>query len=162
MSKINELCKIHINGRLKIVDGDGVVLLDKQNLILRGAKTIMANALTGSPSADRKAYMSFGTDDTAPLVTDVRLGTQVHQIGCGYEDSTPPYFVDYTETDETTTSMATVVFSGVVASSVEIDIKEAGLFSIKEYLFSRIVFDEISKSAGTAWLVTWTLEMSLT
>lgn len=158
----NTLCNLKVHGHLTIVDGNGNLILSKNNLVLRGAKTIMASALAGGPSCDRVAYISFGDDDTAPLVTDVSLGNQTNQIVCGYDCDTPPYFEDQEETDGTETLMGNVVFSGIVDSDTELAIKEAGLFSIKEFMFSRVTFSEITKSAGTSWLVTWKLELSLT
>jgi len=55
-----------------------------------------------------------------------------------------------------------VVFSGIVnGDTVLTGITEAGLFSAKEFMFSRILFESsISKSAGSAWLVTWTMEIT--
>jgi len=158
---LSESLKFEINGYLKIVDSKNRVVLDKKNLIVNTAKTIMASTLAGSPSADFISYISFGDDDTAPVVSNTQLGNQLSQIVVSFQNQPTPFFDDQTETDGSITNSADVTFSGIVASDVTFTAKEAGLFSFKEFMFSRITFSEVVKAAGDPWLVSWKLQTRL-
>jgi hypothetical protein len=162
MSYYKESVDFNIEGHLKIKSlRTGRIILAKKNLIVNSAKTIMASTLAGSPSGDFINYIAFGDDTVAPVVSNTALGNQVHQITCGYQTQPVPFFEDQTETDGSTTITSTVIFSGIVDSDAEFSATEAGLFSQKEFLFSRVTFDEITKNIGEPWLVQWKLIIGL-
>lgn len=162
--KVIESVGLKVDGYFYITDQNNNVIVAKKNLIVNTAKTIMASALAGNPGDDYVSYIAFGDPDggaTAPIVTDVALEKQVYQASVSYQSTSPPYFEDQTESGGTTTQTSTVIFSGIIDSSSSFNATEAGLFSLKEFLFSRITFSQITKNAGDTWLVKWKLAMSL-
>lgn len=159
-----EPVRFSVKGRLSIVDQDNNLILAKDNLVVNSAKTIMASALVGSPSDDFISYISFGNPDggaTAPVVTNTALENQVNQTNISYLGQSVPYFESQLESGGGTTQSSTVIFSGIIDKSISFSATEAGLFSVKEFMFSRVIFSSITKNTGSSWLVKWQLEMSL-
>lgn len=160
--KIKEKIRLNLKGLFTIQDENGIIL-QKSNLIVNNAKTILGSALVGSPSGDYINYISLGDGTTAPTVSDAILENQLYQIEVGYNAEPKPYFTDQTTAGGAIIQLANVHFSGIIPLTKELtDVTEAGLSSAKEFLFSRITFDPITKTTANAWLVTWKLEMELT
>jgi hypothetical protein len=157
MASLSDTLNLSIHGFLSIVDNNGKPILAKKNLVVNSAKTVLTSALVGNPSGDYISYLAFGTGINAPLITDRGLYNQIYQVNVSYESQTAPFFEDQIEADGSTSQMATVVFSGIIPEDAEFTTTEAGLFSIKEFMFSRLVFPAILKQAGAAWLVRWYL-----
>ncbi len=158
---ISESANFLIKGRFSIVNSRGDTILSKDNLVVRSAKTIIASALAGSPSADFISYVSFGDDNTSPVVSDTGLGNQVAQAEVSFQTQPTPFFEDKKESDGSITNSSDVTFSGIIASEKAFTAREAGLFSFKEFMFSRITFSNVVKSSGDPWLVSWKLKMEL-
>ena len=154
-----------INGTFLIKDiASGEVILKKKNLVVTGAKTIITSALVGGPSGDFISYMGLGTGTGVPLLSDVDLEVQVSQVPAAYYSDPKPLFEDQTEPNGDIIQLANVTFFGIVEDGSPIEgksITEAGLFSAKEFMFSRIKFDAITKPTGSSWLLAWKLEVNL-
>jgi hypothetical protein len=163
MNIIKDSCNLKISGNLRIVEQEtGKIILDKKNLVVNSARTVIASSLVGGPSGDFLAYISLGDGTSAPLETDVKIENQLHQLQVSFLQEPKPMFEDHTETDGEITSLADVTFFGIIPSSVELtNIQEAGLFSNKEFLFSRITFNALTKAAGFSWLLGWKIEIKI-
>ena len=161
MINVKEQLNLQFKGHLNIKTMDDNIVLNQNNLVVNNAKTIVTSCLAGSPSADFISYIGFGTGTVAPVIVDAQLGNQIHQIDASYKETPRPFFKDGEDALGNLIQSTEVVFSGVVGGdTILTSITEAGLFSAKEFLFSRILFEApISKSAGSAWLVTWTMEI---
>lgn len=164
---ITESPSFKIVGKLHIYDMTNKrIVLEKNNLTVNTAKTIMASALTGHPSCDYISFISFGSDvslvtPTPPTIVDRALVNQIYQSNCSYDSPPTPYFENQIESDGTSTTAATVVFSSVIPAGVAFEAVEAGLFSAKQYMFSRIIFSSIVKETSASWLVKWSLAMKI-
>ena len=158
---LKERLILNLKGHLNIKTMENEVLIDQDNLIVNNSKTVLSSCLAGSPSADFISYVGFGNGTTSPVLTDAQLGNQIHQIDVSYKETPRPFFIDSKDVNGNLIQSTDVVFSGVVdGDTVLTGITEAGLFSVKEFMFSRLLFEApISKTAGSAWLVTWTLEI---
>jgi hypothetical protein len=159
-----ESVRLKIKGHLSIIDQNNNLVLAKDNLVVNTAKTVFASSLVGSPSDDFISYIGFGNPSggaTAPVITDKALENQVHQANVSYSGQTVPYFEDQTESGGGETQASTVIFSGIIDENTNFSATEAGLFSVKEFMFSRVTFSTITKNIGNAWIVKWKLEMSL-
>lgn len=162
MKKIKDSLRLSTSGRVSIVDiTNKKLVFSKKNLVVNTAKTIMASALVGNPSGDYISYISFGDGVNPPLISDRGLYNQVHQIDASYEQQPSPRFLDQVESDGSTTQSATVVFAGILDNDSSFTFSEAGLFSAKQFMFSRITMSPITKTAGSSWLVEWELEMRI-
>ena len=160
---MTENLNFSVKGHFELSDmKSGRILVSKPNLVVNTAKTIITNALVGHPSGDYISFMGFGEDSTPAVISDRVLWNQVYQVACGYDNQPVPYFEDFTEIDGSVTQSAKVTFSCILDESVvSSGISEAGLFSSRQFMFSRITFAPQVKDGSQSWLVRWTLNIRI-
>lgn len=138
--------KLHDNngliGRLQI-SRNGVVILDKKNLIVTTGKDLSASRLM-SNSDNFIDHMGIGSDVTPPAVGNLALGNQLARVST-------------TNTRAGSVAKWEATFVPTVGTGT---ITEAGLFNaaVAGFMMSRITFAAIPKLDADELKFTWTIE----
>ena len=144
---------IKITGRVKIVltapDGSIKDQQEFDNLVVTAGKVFiaasMAKTTVNTPAA--MTHMAVGTNNTAPVVGDTTLNTEIARVAL---------------TSATPTSATIVYVATFPAGTGTGALVEAGLFNAAAAgtLLCRTIFSVINKAAGDALTVTWTVTIS--
>jgi hypothetical protein len=144
---------LKITGKLEIVlrgpDGRIKRKLNLKNLVVTAGKVFIAASLVkttvNTPAA--MTHMAVGTNNTAPVVGDTTLNTELARVAL--TSSTP--------------SAATCVYVGTFPAGTGTGaLVEAGIFNAGAAgtLLCRTIFSVINKAAGDSLVITWTITVS--
>lgn len=132
---------------LRAYDRDGNLVLDveEQNLIVNGGKQAMALMLANGSMVKKVSQIAFGTDGTAPSATDTALTSSYKKNldGFSFPDSTSVLYawsLDFTEANGK-------------------DIQEFGLLCYDNTLFARRTRAVISKTSDLRLEGTWKIQL---
>jgi len=141
-----------LRGRIKIVAEHEVTkekrVICEQNLVVNGTYSQLSRLLSGDLVDNTITKLDFGTDGTAPTIYEVALQGPLG-IWLTVSDTYP--------------SITTVTFGATWASDQvnTNSIREVGLFTEDNTLCTRAVFQEMKKSEGWTWTISWTLYYTL-
>ena len=154
---IIDKCNPEVGTVQLIVDGD--VVFEKKNTVVNSSRTIKASMAIGGNNADRIASMKVGLANHAEpppvLETEASLSFVVSTMQIGASIEPRPYVED----DPANRALSSVVtWTAILPVDEEIEFDEAGLFSEREYMWSRVTFQKRTKPAGVSMAIRWKME----
>lgn len=141
---------IQIKGNLKIVvlDLDGKVKDTREvnNLVVTTGKEYIASRMS-SNTAVIMSHMAVGTSNTAPVVANTGLGTEVGRVA-----------LDSQATVAATTTYIATFAPGTGTGTLT----EAGIFNdgTTGTMLCRTTFNEVNKGAADTIVITWNVTVS--
>lgn len=147
---MNDVLKITGCLDIELHDATGALVLSKHvpNLVVTAGKTVIADRLAlASPAKTQMTHMAIGTGATAAATGDTTLGTENGRVAL---------------TSATPSTNTVVYVATFPAGTGTGTITEAGLLNAGSAgdLLCRSVFSAISKAAGDALTITWTVTVS--
>ena len=147
---LNEMLKA--TGRLTVqrinAAGDVVETLDIPNLVVSVGKTYIASRMTGA-SASVMSHMAIGSDQTAAVVGNTTLGTELGRVLL---------------TSSTPSSNSVTYVATFPAGTGTGDVKEAGIFNAsgsgQGTMLCRTTFPIVTKQAGDSIAITWVVTVN--
>lgn len=147
---LNEMLKA--TGRLTVQRinsaGDVVETLDIPNLVVSVGKTYIASRMTGA-SASVMSHMAIGSDQTAAVVGNTTLGTELGRVSL---------------TSSTPSSNSVTYVATFPAGTGTGDVKEAGIFNAsgsgQGTMLCRTTFPIVTKQAGDSIAITWVVTVN--
>jgi hypothetical protein len=130
--------------------------VEKKNLIVDGARTMLRNKLSGTESSIYLQSFAFGTGTTAPSTSDTDLETPVPYSGANIYKA----YEEYSEDD-----YKTLTFVGFLDSlepvTQPVDLTEVGLFTgtgaTAGTMYNRAMFDAVTKNTSLELRLEYTI-----
>ena len=153
MNNLNELTHdyLEVKGNLIIIKttGDGIEdRVEHKNLVVSVGKTNIAARMAGNTAAVM-SHMAIGTGNTAAVVGDTTLATELSRVALTVAGGTP--------------SSNTVTYSASYPAGTGTGaLTEAGIFNATPAgtMLCRTVFPVINKQAADSIVITWVISIT--
>lgn len=154
MSEKNETIQLKGSVRKQLFDEKGIIKFDQtdKNLIVTVGKSYLAAWLAAaSQSGEFMSYMGLGTGNTAPVIGNTTLQSELSGGGYSRQVGTLTSSANVWQNQDT--------FGPGNGTGA---LTEAGLFSAvtSGTMFARQVFSVINKLSGDTLVITWTVTFS--
>ncbi len=137
-----------------VKDGKVVDRIEKKNLVVNGARTVICQLLAGAnQAANTVTKIAIGTDNTAPALTDTALVAEVARVP----------IINYTFPDFNIVEFEAYVDQNTANGST---IQEIGLFTEGDVnnpqgtLVARTVVSPITKDSTFAFYIRWQIQLA--
>lgn len=145
-------------GFVEIILGDDVIL-SKKNRIVASSRSIKASMAIGGPSSDYIRTVSLGNTGSTPPPTVLDSDTSIFNPIIDIQVSTQSEPRPFITSDPSLSVRNTIVtWTAVAPVNISIEFDEAGLFSNRGFMFSRVTFPKISKPNNIAMAIRWRIQ----